>query len=94
MLEIRRPDEARVELVGRFDAAQEPAALETFEQIEGDSEVDFSQLKYISSAGLGVLFATQARLRKSGHELVLTNLSPHIREIFRMAGFDKIFTIR
>ena len=56
--------------------------------------VDFDGLSYISSAGLGLLFATQKRLVDGGSALTLVNLNPHIREIFHIAGFDKIFEIR
>jgi anti-anti-sigma factor len=50
-------------------------------------------LTYISSAGLGLLFATQKRLVDTGDALELINLNPHIREIFQIAGFDNIFVI-
>ena len=43
--------------------------------------------------GLGLLFATQKRLTDQNRELTLANLNPHIREVFRIAGFDNIFKI-
>jgi anti-anti-sigma regulatory factor len=36
---------------------------------------------------------TQKKLVDSGGGLTLINLSPHIREIFQIAGFDNIFEI-
>jgi anti-anti-sigma factor len=50
-------------------------------------------LEYISSAGLGMLLSVQKRLGESGNKLRLTQMNRHIREIFRMAGFDHIFDI-
>ena len=62
------------------------------------SEIDqalrvFENLEYISSAGLSVLLMTQKRLAGDGHELKLVNLSNHISDVFRYAGFDLIFSI-
>ena len=93
MFEIKRPDPNTLELIGRFDASHERSAGSTLAGITGDTVIDFEKLQYISSSGLGLLFATQARLNRTGHEIKLRNLSPHIRDIFHMAGFDKIFTI-
>ncbi len=80
-------------LRGRFDASQTEKAREIFNQISDSAVVDFSQLDYISSAGLGVLLGAQKRLAVSGQRLKLTHLNHHIREIFRIAGFDHIFEI-
>lgn len=80
-------------LSGRFDASQTEKAREVFEQVNNTFTVDFKELDYISSAGLSVLLMTQKRLDESGHQLILKNMSQHIREIFNYAGFDMIFTI-
>lgn len=94
MLEITTGEDGTVRMRGRFDASQVDAASLYFAQVGEDCTVDFSELTYISSAGLGLLFATQRRLIDAGHSgLRLTNLNPHIREVFRIAGFDRIFEI-
>ena len=94
MFEIKISPENQVQLQGRFDAAQAEKAREIFAGIQHTVVVDFAELEYISSAGLSVLLATQKRLKSQGQELVLKNLNRHIREIFRYAGFDMIFTIQ
>ena len=93
MFEIERNNNDTICLHGRFDAAQVPKAAEVLEQITESCVVDFAELSYISSAGLGLLFATQKRLVDEGAALTLVNLNPHIREIFSIAGFDHIFEI-
>jgi len=93
MLEIESGD-GKVHLRGRFDAAEVERARGVFDRIADSCVIDFSGLSYISSAGLGLLFATQKRLVDAGGALMLVNLNPHIREIFHIAGFDKIFEIR
>lgn len=93
MFEITRDDDGTIRLQGRFDAARVDDAKAVFARVDDSCTVDFDGLGYISSAGLGVLFATQKRLADRGAGLTLTNLNPHIREVFRIAGFDHIFAI-
>lgn len=93
MFEITRDDEGTISLNGRLDASQVDRARAVFDEVTEPCRIDFSGLSYISSAGLGLLFGTQKRLVDSGGGLTLVNLSPHIREIFQIAGFDNIFEI-
>ena len=93
MFEISHNEDGLIRLSGRFDASQVQKAKEILERVDGPAVVDFSDLSYISSAGLGVLFSAQKRLTAGGPGLTLKNLSPHIREIFSIAGFDRIFEI-
>lgn len=82
-----------VYLRGRFDAAQTAQAETFFAELEESQVIDLSELQYIASAGLGVLFATQKRLTEQGHAMSLRNLNPHLLELFTLAGFDKVFEI-
>lgn len=80
-------------LVGRFDASQIEEARKTFEKITASATVDFKELEYISSAGLGILLATQKRLTQGGAALTLINMNKHVRDVFMYSGFDRIFKI-
>ena len=93
MFEITASEDGTIRLRGRFDAAQVEGATAAFDRVRDSCTVDFSELSYISSAGLGLLFATQRRLVDAGKGLRLANLNPHIREVFRIAGFDRVFEI-
>ncbi len=93
MFEIKPDGEGRLLLIGRFDAAQAEKAMAAFYALEGQVALDCKQLKYVSSSGLGVLFETQRRLGEAGGGLKLVNLSPHLRELFTIAGFDRIIDI-
>ena len=55
--------------------------------------IDFSDLEYISSAGLRVLIATQKKLKSEDIPMTIKNVNDTINEIFRMSGFDKILKI-
>ena len=94
MFEIEREGSGRFALRGRFDASKEAHARQVFESIDESCVLDFSELTYVSSAGLGLLVALQLRLDKKGHEVTLTNVNPHIQELLRLAGLDSIFTIQ
>jgi anti-sigma B factor antagonist len=93
MLELKIDEKGEVVLFGRFDASQVDKAKSVFNDINASKTVDFGQLDYISSAGLGVLLLTQKRLKDNGHQLILKNMNKHIREVFKYAGFDMIFQI-
>ncbi len=93
MFEISRKDNGDVELKGRLDASQEGKAREVLDHLSESGTIDFRELQYISSAGLGVLLAAQKRLMGTGHRLRIANMNTHIREIFEMAGFHQIFDL-
>ncbi len=78
---------------GRLDAAQCVKAEEFLGSVEGPGTLDFAQLEYISSAGLGILLKTQKRLVASGAGLKIINVNNHIHDVFRYSGFHSIFEI-
>jgi len=94
MFDIKVTPEQEIKLIGRFDALQKNKALQIFSSVQRTATIDFQDLEYISSAGLSVLLATQKRLKNQGQQLILKNMSQHVREIFRYAGFDMIFEIQ
>ena len=93
MFEIGRGPAGEVVMTGRLDAAQCEKALQYLDGVADPQVVDLAKLDYISSAGLGVLLKTQKRVMQSGRGLRLVNVNRHISDLFRYAGFDKIFEI-
>jgi anti-anti-sigma factor len=93
MFEINVTGDGTIQLTGRLDSNQVEKTREVFEKVASTTTVDFSGLRYISSAGLGLLLATQKRLTENGHRIVITGMTPHIRDIFSIAGFDFIFDL-
>lgn len=57
-----------------------------------DLVFDFSELKYISSAGVRVLLSTQKRMNSQG-SMKITGASNNIIDIFDITGITEIFTI-
>ena len=93
MFEIRLGEDGEVVLSGRLDAAQCDRALQFLDALPAPRVLDLASLEYISSAGLGVLLKTQKRVMAAGAGLRLVNANKHIRDIFKYAGFDRIFEI-
>ncbi len=85
--------DGQILLSGRLDASQSEQAKKEFDKITKSSIVNLKDLEYISSAGLGVLLATQKRLKDGGQGLKLINMNQHIRDVFRYARFDLVFEI-
>ena len=55
--------------------------------------VDFTDLEYISSAGLRVLLMAAKRLKSESGGFALCGLKDHIREVFEISGFLPILTV-
>lgn len=93
MFDIKRDENGHILISGRLDASHAKDAERVLNEINKSCILDFKDLDYISSAGLGVLLTVQKRLNDIGHRLTLINMNKHIRDIFRVAGFDFIFDI-
>jgi anti-sigma B factor antagonist len=88
MFDIRKGANGEILLASHVERVRDE-----LKSLDTSCRVDFTSLDYISSAGMGVLLGTQKRLADRGHSLTLVNLNRHIREIFRIAGFDNVFSI-
>ena len=84
-----------IEISGRLDTNTSPKLEAGLKQsISGVKELvfDFSEVEYISSAGLRVLLAAQKVMNRQG-SMKLTGVRPEINEIFEITGFSDILTI-
>lgn len=55
--------------------------------------LDFSNVKFLSSAVLGLLIRVSKKVYERGGQLRLCNISPRIYEIFKITRLTKIFDI-
>ena len=90
---IKRGGDGRIHITGRFDAGRVEQANAVFDTVSGDTVIDFSGLRYISSVGLGILVSAQQKLETDGHKLSIVGASEHIRELFRITRFDLLIDI-
>jgi anti-sigma B factor antagonist len=93
MFEIEYGSGGEVLCRGRLDAAQCATAERFMGGLDGATTLDFNELDYISSAGLGILLKTQKRLAAQGASLKIINVNNHIHDVFRYSGFHAIFDI-
>ncbi len=65
------------------------------EELEGvtDLTFDLKELTYVSSAGLRILLTAQDKMDDAGGEMRLLNVSPFIKDVLKLTGFDKFMTI-
>ena len=86
-----------IRLSGRIDATTAPGMEEElFFAIEEGTRamiIDLDAVEYMSSAGLRVLLSVLKKMRSVGGEVRLSSLQPHVREVFEMTGFSRLFTI-
>jgi len=54
---------------------------------------DFSDVSFLSSAGLRVLLINQKKITAAGGEIALYKINSSINEVFRMSGFLRIFRV-
>ncbi len=57
-------------------------------------QVNLADVTFLDSSGIRELLLLQKKASAGGKSLVLLNCGHPIREIFEIAGFDKMFTIR
>lgn len=93
MFDVKLQNDDEVLLSGRFDASQQEKVDNILNQINKNCTVNFKDLQYISSAGLGSLLKAHVRLTGLGFSIKLINMNSHIREVFKYSGLDKVFII-
>lgn len=89
-------DKLIISLEGRLDTITAPTLeAELKRSISGITELefDFSDLEYISSAGLRVLLLAQKVMNNQG-KMVLKNVGEIIMDVFEMTGFVDILEIQ
>lgn len=85
----------KIALEGRLDTTTAPQLeAEIKDSINGitDLDVDFSDLSYISSAGLRVLLSAQKIMNKQG-KMTIYNANADIMDVFEVTGFIDILNV-
>lgn len=84
-------------LKGYLDAHTAPDLETSFQKLVDEKKynivVNFSDLNYISSAGLGVFMGFIEDIRKNGGDIKLTNMKPKIYRVFDLLGFPTLYDI-
>lgn len=55
--------------------------------------VDLSEVRYISSSGIGLLITMLTKMRNVGGEVYLTSPSDHVKKLLIITKLNNIFTV-
>jgi anti-sigma B factor antagonist/stage II sporulation protein AA (anti-sigma F factor antagonist) len=84
-------------LLGRLDASSSSLLKDRLNHLikEGHNVVllDFSNIDYLSSAGLRLLLAYTKKYKESKGRLGIFSVNDDVMEIIKLTGFDKILNI-
>lgn len=81
---------------GRIDATTTPTVekkLAKLYDIATKLAIDFSEVDYLSSAGMRLLLALTKRMDAKGGKVAYFDMTDDVLEIIRMAGFERILNI-
>ncbi|OHC64549.1 MAG: hypothetical protein A2045_06145 [Rhodocyclales bacterium GWA2_65_20] len=89
-------DTGRISLPDRFDAISTLAFRMPFARLLSDARtqrlvVDFSELTYLDSIGIGTLMAWERNCREMGKALVLDKCDARTVSLFKLLGVERMF---
>ena len=94
----RRDGVMLIQPVGRLDSSQiarfEEVVMGQVQTGRHDVILDFEQLTFLSSSALRILLGTGREARKKKNAFLLCALRPHITDLMKTAGFDRLLQIR
>lgn len=94
--EKREEEKLILKVTGRLDSATAPEmeeALSEMPENTGELLLDFSELEYISSAGLRVLLNMHKKMEKAEGRMTVTGVNEEVREVFVITGFSEILNM-
>jgi len=84
-------------LKGYLDAHTSPQFEEALQKLVDEKRfkivVNFKDLQYISSAGLGVFMSFIEEIRTNGGDIKLSNMIPKVYRVFDLLGFPNLYEI-
>ncbi len=90
-------DLTTLKVIGFLDAHTAPTLEEAIQKLIDDQKVnilvDFKELNYISSAGLGVFMGFIEEVRSRNGDIKMCSMSPKIYRVFDLLGFPTIYQI-
>ena len=98
--EVQRKDAEAVSTLhikGYLDAHTAPSLEEALQELVDEERfkiiVNFADLAYISSAGLGLFMGFIENIRENEGDIKLTNMSEKIFRVFDLLGFPTLYQI-
>lgn len=98
-LQVRRPNPAtaiiavRGELTGATETPLMDAYAQASDALTRTVVLDFTELEYMNSTGIGLLVTLLVRAQRQRQKLLAFGLSEHYREILSLTRLDEAITI-
>lgn len=82
-------------LSGRLDSLTSATLDRELQAVGGSAKIvlDFSDVSYLSSAGLRVLLAGHKRAKAENGSLQIRNIIPTVMSVFEMTGFSDLLSL-
>lgn len=98
-MDVRRPNETAgiIDISGDITAGSEQVLMDAYAQAgaEGSKVVllNFSDLEYMNSGGIGLLVTLLVRANRQKQKLLACGLSDHYKQIFELTRLDEAIAI-
>jgi anti-anti-sigma factor len=95
--ESQHGDLTVLSVVGRIDSSNADKLTQRLKDLIATGVktvlIDFTAVKYLTSAAFRVLLVANGSLKEKGGQLALCGVTGHVRELFEMGGLLQAFTI-
>lgn len=91
-----RDDTARLLLNGSLDSETAPSLQQSLGSIDESIKAiifDMKNLRFISSAGLRIIFSTLKKQKAKGGKVAISNMSPGVKKVFEIVKALPDFTV-
>jgi anti-anti-sigma factor len=98
-MDVRKPNKSScvIEIHGEVTAAAEVPLMEAYNQASNGSTkaiiLDFSDMEYMNSSGIGLLVTLLIRANRQKQKLIVVGLNEHYRQIFQLTRLDEAIGI-
>jgi anti-sigma B factor antagonist len=86
-----------IEIHGEITAQAEDSLMEAYTQAtNGNSQaiiLDFNELDYMNSSGIGLLVTLLIRANRQNQKLLAVGLNEHYKQIFKLTRLDEAISI-
>jgi len=92
---VRDGSTAILRIRGEITGGSEPPIMAAYAEA-GDARsvvLDFSQLEYMNSGGIGLLVTLLVRAQRAGQKLLAVGLTEHYRQILALTRLDEAIAI-
>lgn len=98
-MEVRRPNETAgiIDISGDITAGSEQVLMDAYNDASSDGVravlLNFSDLEYMNSGGIGLLVTLLVRANRQKQKLLACGLSDHYKQIFELTRLDEAIAI-